>query len=62
MSNGEMISLVMKVFPMLSGMSVSTQHIPAAGTYTRTRIRGMAVLYPDIQANQYLLVESLLKP
>lgn len=62
MSNGEMISLVMKVFPMLSGMSVSTQHIPAAGTYTSTRIRGMAVLYPDIQANQYLLVESLLKP
>lgn len=62
MTNGEMISLVMKVFPMLSGMSVSTQHIPAAGMYTSTRIRGMAVLYPDIQANQNLLVESLLKP
>lgn len=62
MTNGEMVSLVMKVFPMLSGMSVSTQHIPAAGTYTSTRIRGMAVLYPDIQANQNLLVESLLKP
>lgn len=62
MTNSEIVSLVMKVFPMLSGMSVSTQHIPAAGTYTSTRIRGMAVLYPDLQANQNLLVESLLKP
>ena len=62
MTNGEMIALVTKVFPMLSGMSVSTQHIPASGMYTSTRIRGMAVLYPDIQANQNLLVESLLKP
>lgn len=62
MSNGEMLGVLMEVFPMLSGMSVSSQHIPAAGTYTSTRIRGMAVLYPDIEANHNLLVESLLKP
>lgn len=62
LKNSEIIDVAMEVFPMLAGCSVKTQHIPAEGTYQSVSIRGMAVLYPDLEANQKLLVETLLAP
>ena len=60
MSNSQILGYVMDIFPLLSGCTITTQHIPASGTYTSTRIRGMAVLYPDLEANRDILRETLL--
>ena len=45
--------------PMLPELKVTTQYIPASGTYSSVYIRGMAVLVPDLEANIALLRETL---
>lgn len=59
MTNSEILGYVMELFPLLSGLSVSTQYIPAEGTYQGAMIRGMAVLVPDIEANRKILQETI---
>jgi LCP family protein required for cell wall assembly len=60
MSNSEMVSLMTKLAPMLSGMQISNYSIPAKGTYTSTYIRGMAVLVPNLSKNRTILRDQYL--
>ena len=60
MSNTEIISLVMKLAPLMSGMEVGSYRIPADDTYTNATIRGMMVLVPDLAKNQLYLQETCL--
>ena len=59
MSNNDIVSYVAKVFPALAQLEVTTQYIPAEGTYRNAMIRGMAVLVPDMEANRSILRETL---
>lgn len=59
MDNNDITKYVAKIFPVLPQLQVSTQHIPADGTYRNAMIRGMAVLVPDMEANRVLLKETL---
>lgn len=60
MSNGEMIQLATRLFPVLSGANIQSYHIPAKGTYRSASIRGMSVLVPDLKQNHQLLVDQYL--
>lgn len=55
MSNEEIVSLGMKILPMLSSMEISTHHVPGEGAYSSARIRDMSVLIP----NNKLIKEQL---
>ena len=59
MTNEEITRYTLQLLPILSELEVTTQHIPAAGTYRDARIRGMAVLVPDLAANVAILKETL---
>lgn len=61
MSNGQILDLVFTAFPMLSGLQVKTQHIPAEGTYRFASIRGMSVIVADMEANRRILAESIME-
>lgn len=60
LSNAQIISYALELFPMLKDITVVTQRIPADGTYTNARVRGMSVLVPDLEANRQLLKETLM--
>lgn len=59
MTNSEITGYMMEILPILPELQVSTQHVPASGTYSSVYIRGMAVLVPDFQANIAMLKETL---
>lgn len=59
MSNAEIISLALEVFPMLSELEINTQRVPADGAYQMTMIDGMSVLLPDLEKNKAMLQESM---
>ena len=59
MSDADITNYMMKVLPILSELQITTQHIPADGTYRNVYIRGMAVLVPDLPANIAILKETL---
>lgn len=59
MSNREMIRYIFRLFPILSGLEVSTQYIPADGCYESRRIDGMSVLVPDLEANIQILKDTI---
>ena len=59
MSNADITSYMLNVLPILSKAEISTQFIPAAGTYRNCYVRGMAVLVPDLEANRAILKETL---
>lgn len=58
MSQKNMLSLAMRIFPMLSGAGITSQKIPADGCFTYDTIRGMEVLVPDMDAARKLLEEK----
>lgn len=60
MSNGEIIQMATRLFPLLSSADIKSCHIPAEGTYRSTYVRGMAVLVPDLKANRAKLEEGYL--
>lgn len=60
MSTGQLLSLALELLPNLSEMEVSSQHVPAQGTYTNETIHGMAVLVADTEAVQEMLKQTLL--
>ncbi len=60
MTNSDILSLCAQLAPMFSSFEVSTYYVPAEGTYYSARIRGMAVLVPDLVAIQDLLVNEYL--
>lgn len=59
MSNGDITSYVAELFPLLTDLEITTQTIPAEGTYKGASVRGMSVLVPDIQANRQILQDTL---
>lgn len=60
LSNQQIIGYAVELFPLLTELTVTTQHIPADGTYRGVRIRGMSVLVPDLEANRQILIDTLL--
>lgn len=60
LTNQEIVSYFVELVPLLKDIQISTQSIPAEGTFSYARIRGMAVLIPDLEANRQVLVETLL--
>ena len=61
MSNGQIMELAVTGFPMLSGLQMKTQYIPAEGTYQFASIRGMSVIVADMEANRQTLIESIME-
>lgn len=59
--NFEILTYAIELFPLLANAQITSQHIPADGTYTNSTIDGMSVLEADLEANRQLLLESLLK-
>lgn len=63
MTDTEILSLATKLFPIMSSVELQSHSVPASDAYTSARIRGMAVLVPDLDLireqlqNEYLPVE-----
>lgn len=60
MNYGRLVLLAMEILPKLSDAQITSQRIPADGTFTDEKIDGMAVLSADLEANRQLLRETLL--
>lgn len=60
MSEGEVLSLLLKA-PSYLKYDLLQQRIPADGSYSSMRIRGMAVLGIDLEKNRKLLEETIYK-
>ena len=58
----EILLLATKLFPFLQDPTVVSQRLPAVGTYTCQRIRGMEVLVADMETLRQQLRQSLLPP
>ena len=59
MSNGEILGYATKVFPVLSGASLSSQRVPADGAYYGAMIDGMSVLVADMDKTRDLLRDTI---
>lgn len=60
LDTGEILGYALELFPMLSGVQIQQQYIPASGTFTNQNIDGMAVLVPDLNSIRQLLATTLL--
>lgn len=60
MNNTQILSLVMKLAPMLQDMELETYRIPADDAYYDATIREMMVLVPDLERNRYHLQNEYL--
>lgn len=49
MTESRLLLLALEIFPMLPGLKLSSQSIPAPGTYTDETVNGMAVLSADME-------------
>lgn len=59
LSSREILLLAARLFPLLDDPEVVSQKVPAAGTYTCSTIRGMAVLTADMDAARKMLRQTL---
>ena len=59
MTNTDIVKYFVEFVPLLPDLQITTQHIPAVGTYTGAMVRGMSVLIPDLEANREILRETL---
>lgn len=59
MSDSRLLLLALEVFPMLPELEMSSQSIPAPGTFTNKTIHGMAVLEADMDAARQLLRNTI---
>ena len=59
MTNADITNYMVKILPILSQLEITTQSIPASGTYNSCYVRGMAVLVPDLAANRAILRDTL---
>lgn len=55
LNSGQLLLLAMEVAPQLSSLSISSQRIPADGTFSDDTIDGMQVLVADMEANRRLI-------
>ena len=54
-----MFEYIMTFFPIISELEVSSQTIPAEGTYRYETIEEMSVILPDYKANKKILKETI---
>lgn len=59
MTDSDITGYMVRLLPILSELEVTTQTIPASGTYKSVSVRGMAVLVPDLKANREILADTL---
>lgn len=59
MSEKEILSLTADLIPILKDLQITSQSIPAKGTYTSARVKGMYVLIPDLEANRNILRQTI---
>ena len=59
MSNMDIVGYVADLMPMLADAEFITYSIPAEGTYSFNKIRGMSVIVADMQANRDILKSAL---
>ena len=59
MGNGEILNYATKVFPVLSGSSISSQRVPADGAYQGAMIDGMSVLVADMDKTRQMLIDTI---
>lgn len=63
MTNRQMMSYLAKVVPMLPGLKLNSQRIPADGTYKSVYYsHAGSTLVPDLEANRKLLEKAMAKP
>lgn len=63
MTNRQMMSYLVKVVPMLPGLKLNSQRIPADGTYKSVYYsHAGSTLVPDLEANRKLLEKAMAKP
>ena len=61
MSNADILGYMLELFPILKGIEIKTQYIPAEGTFQYAQVRGMSVLVPNIDACRELLLNTIIK-
>lgn len=59
MTNEEIISTLIRIFPILKDMNVITQHIPAEGAYWYETVDEMSVIMPNYKLNKQILKETI---
>ena len=59
MTNGDIYNLALKMLPVLPELQVTSQHIPAEGTYYFGQIPGMSALAIDMEANRQILKDTI---
>ncbi len=59
MNGAKILGYALELFPMLSGVEIVSQRVPADGMYTDQTIDGMAVLVADMDATRQMLTETL---
>lgn len=59
MTKKELMGYALELLPTLSQLQIQGQHIPAEGTYSYKKIRGMSVLVPDLEAARQLLQDTI---
>ena len=52
LTNAQILSLLMKVAPIMSDVKLKSYRIPVDGGYYNATIRGMMVLVPDLEMNR----------
>ena len=60
LSNAKIVAYAMDWFPMLSGLNLVSQRIPADGQFQYKSIGGMSVVVADMETSRTLLEETLL--
>lgn len=55
MSNGDIISLATKLFPLITKAQINSYYVPPDGMYENKYIRSMAILYPNLAAIKQIL-------
>lgn len=58
LNKGQLVLLAAELAPHLSGCEITSQRIPADGTFTDQTIDGMAVLVADMEQNRALLQKT----
>ena len=60
LTNAQILSYALELFPLLSGSTVIQQRIPIEGSYQLCYVGAMSVVLPDIEMNHQFLVDTLL--
>lgn len=59
MSNGAIYKTAVKTLPVLSELQVTTQHIPAEGTYYFGQVPGMSAITFELEVNRQILKDTI---